>query len=163
MSELLAGEAVGRADGGVNRKKPDGSTTRERMVRQERHKTHTICHLAVGLIRNRWINDTLLKASLRVTMWRDDRKLTRSFGTGATALARPAAPPDRLLELQQDDAPERTRPVTTVRSRAQGASLVVVPGVRDRRGQGRPPPHRRGRRRRARRVGHRSEHVASAL
>ncbi|KAK4701676.1 xeroderma pigmentosum group C-complementing protein, partial [Phenoliferia sp. Uapishka_3] len=46
------------------KKKPDGSTTRDRMVRQERHKTHTICHLAVGLIRNRWLNDSLLKARL---------------------------------------------------------------------------------------------------
>ncbi|KAL8292221.1 hypothetical protein RQP46_001687 [Phenoliferia psychrophenolica] len=46
------------------KKKPNGSTTRERMIRQERHKTHTICHLAVGLIRNRWLNDTLLKARL---------------------------------------------------------------------------------------------------
>lgn len=31
------------------------------MIRQERHKTHTICLLAVGLIRNNWLNDPLLK------------------------------------------------------------------------------------------------------
>ncbi|KAM0748756.1 Rad4-domain-containing protein [Meredithblackwellia eburnea MCA 4105] len=46
----------------ATKKKPNGSTTRERMVRQERHKVHAICHLAVGLIRNRWLNNPLLKS-----------------------------------------------------------------------------------------------------
>lgn len=45
----------------ARRKKSDGSTTRERMIRQEKHKTHTICLLATGLIRNRYINNKELQ------------------------------------------------------------------------------------------------------
>ncbi|KAI5479522.1 hypothetical protein MNV49_003464 [Pseudohyphozyma bogoriensis] len=49
---------------GKKKRKPDGSTTRERMIRQERHKVHVISLLATGLIRNRWLNDPLLKARI---------------------------------------------------------------------------------------------------
>ncbi|SGY84410.1 BQ5605_C009g05695 [Microbotryum silenes-dioicae] len=49
---------------GKGKAKADGSTTRERMVRQQRHKAHAACHLALGMIRNRQINDKLLQARL---------------------------------------------------------------------------------------------------
>ncbi len=39
------------------------NTAMERMIRQERHKTHLLCHLALGLIRNRWLNDIEVKVS----------------------------------------------------------------------------------------------------
>lgn len=39
------------------------NTAMERMVRQERHKVHLLCHLALGLIRNNWISDTEVKVS----------------------------------------------------------------------------------------------------
>ncbi|SCV74639.1 BQ2448_7668 [Microbotryum intermedium] len=57
---------IGKADKqkGKGKAKPDGSTTRERMIRQQGHKTHAACHLALGMIRNRQINDKLLQARL---------------------------------------------------------------------------------------------------
>lgn len=41
--------------------KGKGETARERMVRQERHKVHVMALLAMGLIRNRWLNDPELQ------------------------------------------------------------------------------------------------------
>lgn len=45
---------------GKGKKKSDGSTVRDRMIRQERHKVHLVTLFTVGLIRNKWINDRLL-------------------------------------------------------------------------------------------------------
>ncbi|GAA5982532.1 hypothetical protein JCM10908_006687 [Rhodotorula pacifica] len=44
--------------------KGKGETARERMIRQERHKVHVMSLLAMGLIRNRWLNDSELQARL---------------------------------------------------------------------------------------------------
>lgn len=49
---------------GKGKKKSDGSTVRDRMIRQERHKVHLVTLFTVGLIRNKWINDRLLHARL---------------------------------------------------------------------------------------------------
>lgn len=34
---------------------------RERMVRQERHKVHVLTLVAMGLVRNKWLNDKELQ------------------------------------------------------------------------------------------------------
>lgn len=44
-------------------RKGKGETARERMIRQERHKVHVMALLAMGLIRNRWLNDPELQVS----------------------------------------------------------------------------------------------------
>ncbi|KAK4056349.1 hypothetical protein OIO90_002492 [Microbotryomycetes sp. JL221] len=45
-------------------KKSDGTALQERMVRQQRHRAHAAALLAVGLVRNRFINDKMLQARL---------------------------------------------------------------------------------------------------
>ncbi|GAA5881496.1 hypothetical protein JCM3774_000136 [Rhodotorula dairenensis] len=57
---------IGRAGPakGKGKAKGKGETARERMIRQERHKVHVMSLLAMGLIRNRWLNDPELQARL---------------------------------------------------------------------------------------------------
>ncbi|KAM0789840.1 hypothetical protein ACM66B_006687 [Microbotryomycetes sp. NB124-2] len=49
---------------GKGKRKTDGSALRDRMIRQQRHKAHAAALLAVGLVRNRFINDKLVQAIL---------------------------------------------------------------------------------------------------
>ncbi|KWU42458.1 Rad4-domain-containing protein [Rhodotorula sp. JG-1b] len=73
--EIVIGRAPPKAKGnkagkprsnarGSAHSKGKGETARERMVRQERHKAHVMALLAMGLIRNRWLNDPELQARL---------------------------------------------------------------------------------------------------
>ena len=48
----------------VRRKKGNGSTVYDQMIRHETHKLHATCLLATGLFRNRWINSTTLRVRL---------------------------------------------------------------------------------------------------
>ncbi|KAK4051528.1 hypothetical protein OIV83_002668 [Microbotryomycetes sp. JL201] len=49
---------------GKGKRKTDGSALRDRMIRQQRHKAHAAALLAVGLVRNRFINDETVQAIL---------------------------------------------------------------------------------------------------
>ena len=63
MREEIRSNARGSAHS-----KGKGETARERMVRQERHKVHVMALLAMGLIRNRWLNDPELQVRLQLLL-----------------------------------------------------------------------------------------------
>ncbi|GJN94079.1 hypothetical protein Rhopal_007143-T1 [Rhodotorula paludigena] len=60
--EIVIARAGAKAKG--KGKAKAGETARERMVRQERHKVHVLTLVAVGLVRNKWLNDKELQARL---------------------------------------------------------------------------------------------------
>ncbi|GAA5833659.1 hypothetical protein JCM11251_003196 [Rhodosporidiobolus azoricus] len=53
----------GQGKKGKGKGKP-GTTLRERMIRQERHKVHILSLMAMAVVRNRWLNDAELQARL---------------------------------------------------------------------------------------------------
>jgi hypothetical protein len=89
------------------------------MVRQERHKVHVMALLAMGLIRNRWLNDPELQVRLQLFLRKvrctsaDYEPLTALCAlvrAGPPRLAGTGGPPERLCA---SPTPETARACST--------------------------------------------------
>jgi len=107
-------------------KKRSANSALERQIRHQVHRMHTITLLTAGLLRNRLLNDALLKVGTQSSVVISSSRLLSFDATGTSSVIGPPPSSQRLQHFHPRDTPPRSGSVSIIRLSLKRLDLVVV-------------------------------------